>query len=43
MTLWSVSLRDDIRRALAEDGIRKVLVGMTSADEVIEATMSDAS
>jgi type IV pilus assembly protein PilB len=30
-------------RTLREDGIRKVLVGMTSADEVIEATMSDAS
>jgi type IV pilus assembly protein PilB len=30
-------------RTLREDGIRKVLAGMTSADEVIEATMSDAS
>jgi type IV pilus assembly protein PilB len=30
-------------RTLREDGIRKVLAGMTSAEEVIEATMSDAS
>jgi type IV pilus assembly protein PilB len=30
-------------RTLREDGIRKVLTGMTSAEEVIEATMSDAS
>jgi type IV pilus assembly protein PilB len=30
-------------RTLREDGIRKVLAGMTSADEVIEATMSDAN
>ena len=30
-------------RTLREDGIRKVLAGMTSADEVIEATMSDES
>jgi type IV pilus assembly protein PilB len=29
-------------RTLREDGIRKVLSGMTTADEVIEATMSDA-
>ncbi len=29
-------------RTLREDGIRKVLAGMTTADEVIEATMSDA-
>ena len=28
-------------RTLREDGIRKVLAGMTTADEVIEATMSD--
>jgi type IV pilus assembly protein PilB len=30
-------------RTLREDGIRKVLAGLTSADEVIEATMSDSS
>jgi type IV pilus assembly protein PilB len=30
-------------RTLREDGIRKVLAGMTAAGEVIEATMSDAS
>lgn len=29
-------------RTLREDGIRKVLAGMTTADEVIEATMGDA-
>ena len=29
-------------RTLREDGIRKVLVGMTSASEVIGVTMSDA-
>jgi type IV pilus assembly protein PilB len=29
-------------RTLREDGIRKVLSGMTSADEVISATMGDA-
>ncbi|MBL9130880.1 MAG: Flp pilus assembly complex ATPase component TadA [Verrucomicrobiaceae bacterium] len=29
-------------RTLREDGIRKVLSGLTTADEVIEATMSDA-
>ena len=29
-------------RTLREDGIRKVLAGMTTADEVISATMSDA-
>ena len=29
-------------RTLREDGIRKVLGGMTTADEVISATMSDA-
>jgi type IV pilus assembly protein PilB len=29
-------------RTLREDGIRKVLAGMTTADEVIEATMADA-
>jgi type IV pilus assembly protein PilB len=28
-------------RTLREDGIRKVLAGMTTADEVIESTMSD--
>jgi type IV pilus assembly protein PilB len=28
-------------RTLREDGIRKVLAGMTTADEVIEATMGD--
>ncbi len=28
-------------RTLREDGVRKVLAGMTTADEVIEATMSD--
>ncbi len=30
-------------RTLREDGIRKVLSGMTTAEEVISATMSDAS
>jgi len=30
-------------RTLREDGIRKVLSGLTTAEEVIEATMSDAS
>jgi type IV pilus assembly protein PilB len=30
-------------RTLREDGIRKVLAGATSAAEVIEATMGDAS
>ena len=29
-------------RTLREDGIRKVLAGMTAAEEVIEATMSDS-
>ena len=29
-------------RTMREDGIRKVLSGLTSADEVIEATMSDS-
>ncbi|WP_395739228.1 GspE/PulE family protein [Prosthecobacter sp.] len=29
-------------RTLREDGIRKVLAGLTTADEVIEATMADA-
>ena len=29
-------------RTLREDGIRKVLSGSTTADEVIESTMSDA-
>jgi type II secretory ATPase GspE/PulE/Tfp pilus assembly ATPase PilB-like protein len=29
-------------RTLREDGIRKVLSGMTTAEEVIGATMSDA-
>ena len=29
-------------RTLREDGIRKVLAGMTTAEEVIEATMADA-
>jgi type IV pilus assembly protein PilB len=29
-------------RTMREDGIRKVLSGMTTADEVIEATMSDS-
>jgi type IV pilus assembly protein PilB len=29
-------------RTLREDGVRKVLAGMTTADEVIESTMSDA-
>jgi type IV pilus assembly protein PilB len=28
-------------RTLREDGIRKVLAGMTTADEVIESTMAD--
>ncbi|MDD5349561.1 MAG: ATPase, T2SS/T4P/T4SS family [Chthoniobacteraceae bacterium] len=30
-------------RTLREDGVRKVLAGVTSADEVISATMSDAN
>jgi len=30
-------------RTLREDGIRKVLAGMTSAEEVIGVTMSDAN
>lgn len=30
-------------RTMREDGIRKVLAGMTTADEVIEATMSDSN
>lgn len=30
-------------RTMREDGIRKVLSGMTTADEVIEATMSDSN
>ena len=30
-------------RTLREDGIRKVLSGLTSAEEVIEATMSDVN
>ena len=30
-------------RTLREDGIRKVLSGMTTAEEVISATMSDES
>ena len=29
-------------RTLREDGVRKVLAGLTTADEVIEATMADA-
>ncbi len=29
-------------RTLREDGVRKVLAGMTTAEEVIEATMGDA-
>jgi type II secretory ATPase GspE/PulE/Tfp pilus assembly ATPase PilB-like protein len=29
-------------RTLREDGIRKVLSGLTSASEVVHATMSDA-
>jgi type IV pilus assembly protein PilB len=30
-------------RTLREDGIRKVLAGMTAGSEVVEATMSDAN
>src|SRR4029078_12053160 len=30
-------------RTLREDGIRKVLSGLTSAEEVVSATMSDAN
>jgi general secretion pathway protein E/type IV pilus assembly protein PilB len=30
-------------RTLREDGIRKVLAGMTTAEEVISVTMSDAN
>ncbi|MGF1656512.1 MAG: GspE/PulE family protein [Verrucomicrobiales bacterium] len=44
--LSTVALRQRARelgmRTLREDGIRKVLSGMTSAEEVISATMSDA-
>jgi type IV pilus assembly protein PilB len=29
-------------RTLREDGVRKVLAGMTTADEVIETTMGDS-
>ena len=29
-------------RTLREDGLRKVLAGITTAEEVIEATMADA-
>jgi type IV pilus assembly protein PilB len=29
-------------RTLREDGVRKVLAGVTTADEVIESTMGDA-
>jgi type IV pilus assembly protein PilB len=29
-------------RTLREDGVRKVLAGITTAEEVIEATMADA-
>jgi type II secretory ATPase GspE/PulE/Tfp pilus assembly ATPase PilB-like protein len=44
--LTSTQLRKRARelgmRTLREDGIRKVLSGMTSAEEVISVTMSDA-
>jgi len=30
-------------RTLREDGVRKVLAGLTSADEVISTTMGDVS
>jgi type IV pilus assembly protein PilB len=30
-------------RTLREDGVRKVLSGLTSADEVISVTIADAS
>ena len=30
-------------RTIREDGVRKVLAGLTTADEVIEATMADGS
>ena len=30
-------------RTLREDGVRKVLSGLTTAEEVVSATMSDAS
>ena len=30
-------------RTLREDGVRKVLAGLTSPDEVISATITDAS
>jgi general secretion pathway protein E/type IV pilus assembly protein PilB len=30
-------------RTLREDGIRKILAGLTSADEVISSTMGDVS
>ena len=30
-------------RTLREDGIRKVLAGATTAEEVVDATMSDAN
>lgn len=43
----SVQLRSRARelgmRTLREDGVRKVLAGMTTAEEIISATMADAS
>jgi type II secretory ATPase GspE/PulE/Tfp pilus assembly ATPase PilB-like protein len=43
----SVQLRNRARelgmRTLREDGVRKVLAGMTTAEEIISATMADAS
>lgn len=46
MQLTTPQLRKRARelgmRTLREDGIRKVLAGMTTAEEVIEATMADA-
>lgn len=43
----SIQLRNRARelgmRTLREDGVRKVLAGMTTAEEIISATMSDAN
>jgi type IV pilus assembly protein PilB len=43
----SIQLRSRARelgmRTLREDGVRKVLAGMTTAEEIISATMSDAN
>ena len=48
VTVWpasTIALRQRARelgmRTLREDGVRKVLAGMTTAEEVISTTMSD--